>query len=106
MRGRPKKNTRNHPLTRLSLLYLPFVPRLGNEWIGLPLLADRGQRSVPGHHNDFIRQCHQLSVQGSNDLVVVPAGEVGAPDASGKERIAGYQLLLAFKIKTHAALGV
>ena len=61
---------------------------------------------MPRIDPSFVGQQLEPGVDGSDDLVVVASGQIGATDAAGKEGIAGDQKILLFKVETTGALRV
>src|SRR6266536_5016595 len=90
----------------LILVSALLCPSLLQKRVILALSSDRRQRAVPRDHYRLVGQLEHLGVQRAQDLLEVPAGQVGAPDRSGKKRVAGDQLLLRREVKTQRAFGV
>ena len=61
---------------------------------------------MAGQNPGFARQRKQAGVDGVDDLIGVPAGQVGAADAAFKERVAGHQQLERGKVQADRALGM
>jgi hypothetical protein len=49
--------------------------------------TDGGCRAVAGKYFSFVGQWKQTGLDGVDNLAVVSAGQVGAADAAGKERV-------------------
>jgi len=62
---------------------------LYQKWITLPLFANRCRLAVARIHHRFIRQRHQFTPQRIHDFFHRAAPQIGAPDAPGKEGVAG-----------------
>ena len=76
------------------------------ERVAFALFANGGQFAMARYHDRFIGQGHQRIVQRTHNLLHVAAGEIGAADAAGEQRVSGDQLLLGSEVETDAALGV
>ena len=61
---------------------------------------------MAGNNPGFIGQCEQPRVDGIDDLVVITAGQIGAANAPGKERVASYQQLHRSKMKAYRPVGM
>src|SRR6266536_5082624 len=90
----------------LILVSALLCPSLLQKRVILALSSDRRQRAVPRDHDRLVGQLEHLGVQRAQDLLVVAPGQVGASNRSGKERVAGNQLLLRREVKTERAFGV
>ena len=62
-----------------------------NERVLAALVAERGLVHVAGQHDGVVGQLQQLVDDAAHLLRVVAAGQVGAPDALAKERVAAEQ---------------
>ena len=76
------------------------------ERIAPALCADGGRGAVAGQNLGFVGQSQQAGLDGVDDLAGVAAGQVGAADAAGKERVAGDEQLERGKVEADRALGV
>lgn len=68
--------------------------------------ADGGAGAVAGDHHYLIGQPKELGSDGVDQLVVVSAGQVSAPDAALEERVAGEQQIFLVEVEADAAGGV
>ena len=82
------------------------MDQLLQEWICSAFGADGGGWSVAGNDPGFVGEGQQAGVDGVDDLLEVAAGQVGAADAAGKERVAGEDHLERSEVKADGALGV
>jgi hypothetical protein len=76
------------------------------EGIRIALLADAGFPTVAWDDSRLVGQGEQSVVEGAEDLAAVAAGEVGATDGAGEERVAGEEKILRREVQADAALGV
>jgi hypothetical protein len=61
---------------------------------------------VARNHRRFVRQNQQARLQRVHDLVVIPARQVGASDASGEQSIPRYQQIERNEVEANRTLGV
>src|SRR5215475_7477612 len=61
---------------------------------------------MAGDNDSFVGKSEHAAVKGVDDLLEVPAGEVGASDTALKERVSRDELLFRREIEANAALGV
>src|SRR6266852_6624360 len=79
---------------------------LHQERIALSLFANGGERTMSGDDKRIIWQRQNSFVQGIDNFFHRSARQIGAANASRKQRVAGYQLALCWKIEADAALCV
>ena len=68
--------------------------------------ADGGDGAVTGNDSGFVGQSEQAGVDGVDDLLGIAAGQVGAADAAGEERVAGDDHFERREMKADGTLGV
>ena len=59
------------------------------KWIGSALVADCRAGTVTWNHPGFIWEIEQAILNRIDDLFEVAAGQIGAADTSGEERVPG-----------------
>src|ERR1017187_8883707 len=91
-------------ISRLQILAsLSLRPQ---ERVPSALLANRGCGSMAGEYPGLVGQGQQGRLDRLNDLLVVAAGQIGAADASGKQRISSYDHFERRKQEANGALRV
>src|SRR5579884_2566855 len=75
------------PVPRPLRLPLPAPEQGRDEGVRALLLPDGGRRAMPGVADGLVRQGDQDTPDGLHERRVVAPGDVGPPDAAGKQRI-------------------
>src|ERR1700680_3218510 len=83
-----------------------FPRSLLQKRISLALFADGGHRTMAGSDLSFVRQRHHLLMKRAHDLFHRSTRQICPPNAAGKQRVSGNQLLLLREVNANTAFGV